>query len=64
MDLAEVVIFLAVVLLLTWLLRPLQRLVRNFVERLLLRRGHGKVIEGRFRSVEPIDDDPDHKRPN
>jgi hypothetical protein len=68
MTAAELVILAAVVLLLTWMLRPLQRMVRNFVERLLLRRRHGKVIEGRFRTVGPNDsgdgNDPGSGRPN
>ena len=64
MTAAELVILAAVVLLLTWMLRPLQRVVRNFVERLLLRRRHGKVIEGRFRTVDPHDPDDGSGRPN
>jgi hypothetical protein len=46
--------------LLLWAFRPFQRLVRNRIERWLLSRRHGKVIEGRFRSIpggEPPDDD-------
>jgi hypothetical protein len=66
MTVAELLVLGVVVLLLTRALRPVQRRVRNFVERLLLRRRHGKVIEGRFRAVDPPDpDDSDPgSRPN
>jgi hypothetical protein len=40
-----------VLLLLVWLLRPLQHWVRDGIERLFMRRRYGKVIEGKFRSV-------------
>jgi hypothetical protein len=51
MTLAEMVVLVLVLLALVWVLRPLQRRVRNGLERLLLRRRHGRVIEGKFRSV-------------
>ena len=59
MTAAEVVVLVAVLGLLVWLLRPLQRVVRNRIERWLLRGRHGKVIEGRFRTVPKGDVPPD-----
>ena len=55
---AELVVLGAVLALLVWLLRPLQRAVRNLIERWLLRGRHGRVIEGRFRAV-PKEDPPE-----
>jgi hypothetical protein len=67
MTLAEMVVLALVLLALVWGLRPLQRWVRDGLERLFLRRRHGKVIEGKFRSV-PSDprppDDGARKPPN
>ncbi len=60
MTVAELVILGAVLAGMLWLFRPLQRLVRNLIERWLLRSRHGKIIEGRFKVVpkeEPPDDD-------
>jgi hypothetical protein len=51
MTVAELVVLGAVLALLLWFLRPLQRVVRNRLERWVLGRRHGRVIEGRFRSV-------------
>jgi hypothetical protein len=62
MTIAELVILGAVLALLVWILRPLQRRVRNLIERWMLRRRHGKVIEGRFRAI-PRDDPPDDDQP-
>jgi hypothetical protein len=58
MTVAELAVLGAVLALLLWLFRPLQRRVRNRIERWLLSGRHGKVIEGRFRSVSK--DDPPH----
>jgi hypothetical protein len=62
MTAAELVVLAAVLALLVWLLRPLQRLVRNLIERWLLRGRHGKVIEGRFKTV-PKSDRPEDSPP-
>jgi hypothetical protein len=67
MTLAELVVLGAVLGLLLWLFRPLQRKVRNRIERWLLSGRHGKVVEGRFKSIsknDPPPDDPsgDHSR--
>lgn len=51
-TIAELLVLGAILALLIWLLRPLQRLVRNGLERWTLRRRYGKVIEGRFRATE------------
>jgi hypothetical protein len=65
MTAAELVVLLAFGVLVLWLLRPLQRRVRNLVERMMLRARHGKVIEGRFRPVNGGNDDPNRGgRPN
>jgi hypothetical protein len=66
MTAAELVILGAVLAGLLWLFRPLQRLVRNLIERWLLRGRHGKIIEGRFKVVpqdEPKDEPPDDDQP-
>jgi hypothetical protein len=52
MTIAEMVVLAAVLLVLVWLLRPLQRRVRDGIERLFMRRRYGKVIEGKFRTVD------------
>jgi hypothetical protein len=62
MTAAELVVLGAVLGLLVWLLRPLQRLVRDLIERWLLRGRHGKVIEGRFKTV-PKSDPPEDPPP-
>jgi hypothetical protein len=62
MTVAELVILGGILVGLLWLLRPLQRLVRNVIERWLLRSRHGKVIEGRFKVV-PKDEPPDDDQP-
>ena len=62
---AELAILALVWFLLVWLLRPLQRAVRNRVERFGLRRRHGQVIEGRFKPVAVAPKEPtfDPERP-
>jgi hypothetical protein len=67
MTVAEMVILVLVLLALVWLLRPLQHWVRDGVERFFLKRRHGKVIEGKFRSVPGEQTRPDggpQKPPN
>jgi hypothetical protein len=59
MTIAEMVVLAAVLLGLIWALRPLQRRVRNGLERLFLRGRHGRVIEGKFRSVPSDKTGPD-----
>jgi len=56
MTVAEWIVLAAVLGLLVWLLRPLQRAVRNRIERWMLRSRHGKVIEGRFKTVTTEED--------
>jgi len=58
MTVAEMVVLAVVLLLLLWLLKPLQRLVRDGLERLFLRRRYGKVIEGKFRTVKNDENPP------
>lgn len=58
MTIAELAVLGAVLALLLWVFRPLQRWVRKRVERLMLRGKHGKVIEGRFRTVPRPTDPP------
>jgi hypothetical protein len=58
MTLAEMVVLVVVLLVLVWLLRPLQHWVRDGIERVFLRRRYGKVIEGRFRSVKGDEEPP------
>ncbi len=67
MTLAELVILGVALAGLLWIFRPLQRLVRNLIERWLLRSRHGRIIEGRFKVVpkdEPPDDDQPVDRPH
>jgi hypothetical protein len=64
MTVAEMVVLGAVLVLLIWLLKPLQRWVRDWIERIFLRGRYGKVIEGKFRSVKTEEKPPDSDRPN
>jgi hypothetical protein len=58
MTVAEMVVLAVVLVLLVWLLRPLQHWVRDGLERLFLRGRYGKVIEGKFRSVKKEEEKP------
>jgi hypothetical protein len=64
MTVAEMVVLGIVLLLLVWLLRPLQHWVRDRLERLFLRGRYGKVIEGKFRAVKDEKRPPDADHPN
>ena len=48
-TLAELLVLGLVVAGLMWLLSPLRRWIRNGLERRLMRRRHGEVIEAKFR---------------
>jgi len=61
---AELVVLAGVLACLLWLLRPLQRAVRNRIERWLLRGRHGKVTEGRFRVIARDDSPRDPPSPD
>jgi hypothetical protein len=65
MTVAEMVVLVVALLLLVWALRPLQHWVRDRLERLFLKRRHGRVIEGKFRSVptNPAPPDPGPEKP-
>jgi hypothetical protein len=64
MTVAEMVVLAGVLVLLVWLLRPLQHWVRDGLERLFLRGRYGKVIEGKFRSVKGEEKPPGADHPN
>jgi hypothetical protein len=64
MTVAEMVVLGAVLLLIVWLLRPLQHWVRDAIERIFMRGRYGKVIEGRFRSVKTEEKSADTDKPN